>query len=133
MNLHKYRCYDERNDELVYSQEDDCFYINTKGILFMYAIPKSESGVETLYYKSYDVESFTGRVDANGVDVYLGDIINQGGMYAPVVWNKDWSCFELDFSIHSVEEDELPNLDFSDFCNRAVVVGNVHQDIGLLW
>ena len=73
MNTNKFRAWDTRNEEFVYSVHDDCFYINTRGVLFMYAIPKSESGLETIYHKSYDVDQFTGFQDSNGVDIYFND------------------------------------------------------------
>ncbi len=75
MNINKYRAWDTRNNEMIYSQDDDCFYINTKGVLFMYAIPKSESGLETIYHKSYDVNLFACQVDKLGRDIYVNDII----------------------------------------------------------
>ena len=75
MNTNKFRAWDTRNEEFVYSEREDCFYINTKGVLFMYTIPKSESGLETIYHKSYDVDPFTGFQDSNGVDIYFNDYI----------------------------------------------------------
>ena len=71
----KFRAWDARNNEMVFSEATDCFYINTKGVLFMYAIPKSESGLETVYHKSYDVDEFTGLKDCKGVDIYKGDVM----------------------------------------------------------
>lgn len=132
MNNIKYRAYDERNEEMVYSDKEDCFYVNTKGVLFMYAIPKSESGLETLYYKNYDVMQFTGKVDCKGVEVYGGDIIEFNGANVPIVWNKEWCCWEIGFDVHSFEGVKLQNLDFSDWCDRAYVIGNIYQNKELL-
>ena len=79
MKSNKFRAWDERNNEMVFSENSDCFYINTKGVLFMYAIPKSESGLETIYHKSYDVDQFTGLQDINGVDIYFDDVVQVAG------------------------------------------------------
>ena len=76
MNNLKFRHYDTRLNEMRYSDKHDGeFYVNTKGVMYMYAIPKSESGLETEYYKSYDVDMFTGLKDINGIDIYQGDIV----------------------------------------------------------
>mgnify|MGYP005997147845 CR=1 FL=1 len=73
----KFRAWDSRNKQLVYSGKEDAFYINTKGVLFMYAIPKSESGAIgfTEYHKSYVVDRFTGLQDSKGSDIYENDVL----------------------------------------------------------
>ncbi len=75
MNNNKFRAWDTRNIEMVFSECSDCFYVNTKGVLFAYAIPKSESGLETIYHKSYDVDSFTGIQDKHNIDIYYNDVV----------------------------------------------------------
>ena len=146
MNNNKYRAWDSLNEQMVYSDKEDCFYINTKGVLFMYAIPKSESGLETLYHKSYDVDQFTGLQDKNGVDIYEGDIVKSSG---------NNSLYFISFGLHSLtgfyfdEEGEEVSCtgffcsrqgsypdDIESLCNKSniylEVIGNIHQNPELL-
>jgi hypothetical protein len=78
------------------------------------------------------VREFTGRKDKNSADIFGSDIVCQSGMNVPVVWNDKWACWELGFSIHSVEDSELQNLDFSDFCDLTYLVGNIYQNPELI-
>ncbi|HHZ70842.1 MAG TPA: hypothetical protein EYN67_18695 [Flavobacteriales bacterium] len=144
----KFRAFDSRNNEMVYSNGTDCFYVNTKGVLFMYAIPKSESGLETIYHKSYDVDQFTGLTDKNDVDIYEGDIVKsesnkhywlsvvstdngKGGntnLYAMEFCNNVTSCEFEEVYTYERQNSKRRN----DINTRMEIIGNIHQNPELL-
>lgn len=132
--INKFRAWDTRNNEMVFSENTDCFYINTKGVLFMYAIPRSESGLETIYHKSYDVDRFTGLTDecftGKGKDIYEGDIVNIYGTGNCVVsiTPQLGVCFTEIADKFSVEcaHDVMMENDLGE------LIGNIHSNPELL-
>lgn len=75
MKNFKFKHYDTRNKEWVFSEKhstDGCFYVNPKGILFLYGYRNSKN--EYKEYRSYNVKIYIGK-DENGKDVYSDDTV----------------------------------------------------------
>jgi uncharacterized phage protein (TIGR01671 family) len=138
MNSIKFRAWDSRNGEMRYSDRHDGeFYINLKGVLYMYAIPNSNPYTE---YKTYDVMSFTGLLDKNEKEVYVGDIIKWRTINPDYDFDKDtdeetnpdWVVlhdevvfkdgqFKASSAFFGFEGEGLVNLSFCE------VVGNIYE------
>lgn len=63
-NNFKFRAWGDINKEWVYSEEEDCFYINKSGVLFMFGTKESHERVTDELYKSYDIELYNTETEA---------------------------------------------------------------------
>lgn len=76
MKPFKFRHYDTRLKEMRYSESNpEEFYFTEEGFTYMYALPKREDRSETEYYKSNNLDMFTGMKDVNGKDIYQNDVV----------------------------------------------------------
>ena len=129
MNNFKFRHYDTRLCELRYSNlHDGGFYVNTKGVMYMHTIPKSETGLDTDFYKSYDVDVFTGIQDSKGDDVYVNDIVYIAGFGNGVVEICPFYGVQICNS-NGESRDASIALAEGDF---GEVVGNIYENIDLI-
>ena len=84
--------------------------------------------METGRWEEYDlkdaegIEQYTGLKDSNDVEVFAGDILERDDIRGVVTWEPAgfWFCTE-DFGI-----------DFYKLCYRSEVVGNIHENLGLM-
>lgn len=134
MNSFKFRAWDSRNEEYVYSDKDDCFYLNTKGVLFMYAIPKLESELGgSVYHKSYDVDMFSGKVCNDGQDIYAGDIMIMN--YAPLASCKGYISYEdgcFWFNTEEATPEKCSLYELSQMNNPMTVIGTIRENPEIL-
>lgn len=121
----KFRCWDTLTNEMRYSgKHDGEFYINLKGVLYMYKIPNSDK-----YFKSYDVMQFTGLLDKNGKEIYEGDVFKDSiGNTIVVTWRKDLASFALRSNKWAYDHYFGEAVD----AGNIEIIGNIHENPELI-
>jgi YopX protein. len=123
MRTIKFRGKKLENGEWLYGdlvQDDrDCCYIYPNDCDGLYA--NNKVGTDT-------IGQFTGLLDKNGEEIYEGDILEVGGMYAKVVWNKEKASFEYEY-LHPTQ---IANTFYEFNMPYLTIVGNIHDNKELI-
>ena len=127
----KFRAWDDRHSEMRYSDKHDGeFYINLKGAMYMYAVPKSEGYIgDTQYFKTYKLMQYTGLKDKNNDEWYLNDIgeFDNGDRFT--IECEDW----LELFVKWIGEPECEDQARNFYrIGKAKKIGNIYENPELL-
>ncbi|WP_435752259.1 YopX family protein [Levilactobacillus brevis] len=96
-----------------------CFYVNLKNVLYRNNLT------------DFDVDMFTGLKDANGKEIYEGDIVKSSYKYAQPkisqVIMEDGNSYILGEDLATGNE-----MLVSDHINEIEVIGNMYENLELL-
>ena len=128
----KFRAWDERNRDMVYSEEEDSFYIDLEGANFSYCYDNQTArdfNKPIIRYASYELMQYTGLKDKEGKEIYEGDILRlDGGRLVEVRWHP----FAAQFDSRAINSKGMarPLADRPQFFSE--VIGNIYENPELL-
>lgn len=79
------------------------------------------------------IEQFTGLLDRNGKEIYEGDILKIGSQLAEVIFDDDKGCYMGEFKTNYKGMTIKDRDYFHDFKESREIVGNIHENLDLLW
>lgn len=126
MRNRKFKAWDHYRKEMRYSDRHDGeFYVNTKGVMYIYYIPDTHSVVKT-----YNVLEWTGFKDIKGNDIYEGDYDSDGNMVVFCDNCAGWQFGLIDIpskdlciNCHACDGDFF----FQDHLGEFEIFGNINE------